>query len=78
MTDEAQPPPEVSHAGAVVDQAITYLVEHQIGSLAIASALLGGALGLMARSMPTEAIIEVLQNAMDSARRGELQAMDRV
>ena len=33
-------PPELSHAGAVVDQAIDYMVGHNIGSLSIASALL--------------------------------------
>ena len=77
MTQQAEPPPDLSHAGAVVDQAIEHMVSRQIGSLEIASALLGGALGLMARSMTAEAIVRVLQNAIDSTRRGELQRMDR-
>lgn len=75
--DADSPPAELSHAGAVVDQAIDYMVSHNIGSLAIASALLGGALGLMARTMPDHAIINVLQNAIDGIRTGNVQAMDR-
>jgi hypothetical protein len=75
--DDDAPPPDLSHAGAVVDQAIDYMVGHQIGSLAIASALLGGALGLMARTMPEDAIIAVLDNALQSVRSGDVQRMDR-
>ena len=74
---DANPPPELSHAGAVVDQAIDYMVTNQIGSLPIASALLGGALGLMARTMTTQAIVAVLENALAGVRSGEVQTMDR-
>jgi len=72
---EAPPPADLSHAGAVVDKAIEYMVGQNIGSLAIASALLGGALGLLARSVSEDAIAQILQNALASVRSGELRQM---
>ena len=71
MTDE-QAPADLSHAGAVVDKAIEYMVDQNIGSLSIASALLGGALALLARSVADEAIVQILNNAIASVRSGEL------
>jgi hypothetical protein len=75
-TPESAPPADLSHAGAVVDKAIEYMTGQDIGSLAIASALLGGALGLLARSLNDEAIIRILENALASVRSGELRRMD--
>jgi hypothetical protein len=72
MSDE-QPPQDLSHAGAVVDKAIEYMVSQNISSLSIASALLGGALALLARSVADEAIIQILNNAIASVRSGELR-----
>ena len=69
---DAPPPADLSHAGAVVDKAIEYMVGQNIVSLAIASALLGGSLALLARSMADEAIIGILNNAIASVRAGEL------
>jgi hypothetical protein len=66
------PPAELSHAGAVVDKAIEYMVGQNIGSLAIASALLGGALALLSRSVADDAIVQILTNAISSVRAGEL------
>ena len=66
-------PSELSHAGAVVDKAIEYLSEQDVPPIAIASALLGGSLGLLARSMSDEAILQVLANAVQSVRNGELR-----
>ena len=66
------PPADLSHAGAVVDKAIEYMVGQNIGSLAIASALLGGSLALLSRSMADEAIVGILNNAIASVRSGEL------
>ena len=66
-------PNELSHAGAVVDKAIEYLSEQDIPPIAIASALLGGSLGLLARSMSDETILQVLANAVTSVRNGELR-----
>lgn len=69
---EAPPPAELSHAGAVIDKAIEYMVGQNIGSLAIASALLGGALGMLARSMADDAVVQILNNAIASVKAGEL------
>ena len=72
MTDE-QPPEELSHAGAVVDKPIEYMVGQNIGALSIASALLGGAMALLSRSVADEAIVQILNNAIVSVRNGELR-----
>jgi hypothetical protein len=76
MTDE-QPPKDLSHAGAVVDKAIEYMIGQNIGALSIASALLGGAMALLARSVADEAIVQILNNAIASVRSGELRGPDR-
>ncbi len=73
MTDR-DPPPDLSHAGAVVDKAIEYMLGQNLAPIAVASALLGGSLGLLARSMGDESIVEVLHSAIASVRSGELRA----
>jgi hypothetical protein len=75
MIDE-QPPEDLSHAGAVVDKAIEHMVGQNIGALSIASALLGGAMALLARSVADEAIVQILNNAIASVRSGELRGAD--
>lgn len=72
---DSPPPADLSHAGAVVDKAIEYMAGQNISSLAIASALLGGAMALLARSVADEAIVQVLNNAIASVRSGELRTM---
>ena len=72
---EDAPPPDLSHAGAVVDKAIEYMIGQNISSIAIASALLGGSLGLLARSLSDDAVVQILTNAIGSVRAGELRAM---
>ena len=79
MTD-AEPSPtgvpqDLSYAGSVVDKAIEYMTGQNISSAAIASALLGGSLGLLARAMSEEAIIGILNNAIASVRSGEIKRM---
>jgi hypothetical protein len=74
--DPNTPPADLSHAGAVVDKAIEYMTGKDIGPLAIASALLGGAMGMLARSLDDAAIIQVLNNAIASVRAGELRRID--
>jgi hypothetical protein len=69
-----QPQQDLSHAGAVVDKAIEYMVSQNIDSLSIASALLGGSLALLARSVADEAIVQILNNAIASVRSGELRS----
>ena len=70
-------PAHLSHAGAVVDKAIEYMMGQNLSSLAIASALLGGSMALLARSMSDEAIIGILNNAIGSVRSGELPRPSR-
>ncbi len=72
-TGAPEPPEELSHAGAVVDKAIEYMVGQKIGALAIASALLGGALEMLAEDMDDAGIVQVLQSAIASVRSGELR-----
>jgi hypothetical protein len=69
---QSVPDAELSHAGAVVDKAVEYMVGQRLGEPAIASALLGGALAMMSRSMADEAIVAVLENAIAAVRSGEL------
>jgi hypothetical protein len=68
-------PEDLSHAGSVVDKAIEYMTEQGITELSVASALLGGALGLLARSMDDRSIAAVLRSALRSVESGELAAM---
>ena len=70
MTED--PSASLSHAGAVVDKAIEYMMGQNIDSLAIASALLGGSMALLSRGMSDDAIIAILNNAIASVRSGEL------
>lgn len=74
MSDPDAPPADLNHAGAVVDKAIEYMAGQNLSPLAIASALLGGSIGLLARTMGDDAIVNVLQNAIGSVRSGELRA----
>ena len=79
MTDRQSPPDrELSHAGSVVDKAIEYMLGQELSELAIASALLGGALGLLTRALPDGVVVQILQNAIESVESGEMsQAKDR-
>ena len=71
MTDNL--PSDLSHSGAIVDKAIDYMMGQNLDPVAVASALLGGSLGLMVRSMGDDAIAQVLRNALESVRSGELR-----
>ncbi len=74
MSDEMNgAPADLSHAGAVVDKAIEFMTGQDISPIAIASALLGGALGMLSRSMDDAGIVHVLENALASVRSGELR-----
>ena len=66
-------PNDLSHSGAIVDKAIEYMLGQNLDPVAVASALLGGSLGLMVRSMGDEAIAKVLSQALTSVRSGELR-----
>lgn len=68
-------PDDLSHAGSVVDKSIEYMIEQGIAPISIASALLGGALGMLARSMDDRAVAGVLRSALASVEDGELAEM---
>ena len=72
MSDQQPPPSDLSHAGAVVDKAIEYMTGQDIGPLAIASALLGAAVSLLARSLPPHHVVQILNNAAASVQAGEV------
>ena len=65
-------PADLSHAGAVVDKAIEYMVGQNIDGLSIASALLGGALAMLSRSIADDAIVAILNNAIATVKSGDL------
>jgi hypothetical protein len=67
-----QPPADLSLAGSVVDKAIEYMMSQNIDGVSIASALLGGALAMLSRSVADEAIVAILNNAIASVKAGEL------
>ena len=73
MQEHEEAPPELSLAGSVVDKAIEYMTGQNVPPIAIASAFLGGAVSLLARTMPDESIVRVLENAIASVRSGELR-----
>jgi hypothetical protein len=77
MQDGTGEPPHgtLSHAGAVVDKAIEYMLQQNIGAVEIASALLGGSLALLSRSVADEGIVQILNNAIVSVKAGELRGM---
>ena len=76
MANESEAPEPtasaLSLAGTVVDKAIEYMAGQKIDEMAIASALLGGALALLSHSMTDEAIVRILNNAIGSVQAGEL------
>ena len=75
MNDRQAPPEsDLNHAGSVVDKAIEYMVGQNISELAIASALLGGAMGLLSRTLPDDVVVQILQNAIESVESGEMRS----
>jgi hypothetical protein len=74
MSDRQEPPEsDLNHAGQVVDKAIEYLMGKDVSQLAIASALLGGAIGLLTRALPDEVVVQILNNAIESVESGEMR-----
>jgi len=72
---EGVAPEDLSHAGSIVDKAIEYMLEQGILPISVASALLGGALGMLSRSMDDRGVAQVLRSALASVEGGELAAM---
>ncbi len=75
MDPDGMAPEDLSHAGSVVDKAIEYMIDQNIDAISVASALLGGALGLLARSLDDRGVATVLRNALASVESGELRQM---
>ncbi len=74
MTDrQTLPERELSHAGSVVDKAIEFMEGQKISPMAMASALLGGAIGLLSRTLPDDVVVQILTNAIESVQTGEMR-----
>jgi ABC-type enterochelin transport system permease subunit len=74
MTATSQiPEQELSFAGTIVDKAIEHMVGQNIRPIAIASALLGGAVGLLCQTLPDDVIVQILRNAIESVESGEMR-----
>jgi hypothetical protein len=68
------PDRDLSQAGSVVDKAIEFMMGQKLNSIAIASALLGGAMGLLTRTLPDDVVVTILNNAIESVESGEMRA----
>ena len=64
---------ELGQAGDGVDRAIHAMLERGLSPVSVASALLGGALCLMSRTMGDEAVLQLLHNAAAGVRAGDLR-----
>lgn len=73
MTDEAALAAELARAGSTIENAIESLRQTGLGPMPIASAMLGGALGLLAQVMDDNAILNVLHSAAQGVASGELR-----
>lgn len=67
-------PEDLARCAMVIESAIEHLLKENHPPLAIASALLGGSLGLLARSMDKDTILHILDSAAHSVRTGEIHA----
>jgi|GEM_PF-879512 len=66
-------PPSLSHAGAVLDQAIKYMTEQGIEPQVISSALLGATLSVLVSGLSDEAVARILERAIRDVRAGVLR-----
>jgi hypothetical protein len=74
MINRQEPPEqELSQAGSIVDKSIEFMMDQKISPLAIASALLGGAMGVLCRTLPDDVVVQILNNAIDSVESGEMR-----
>jgi hypothetical protein len=64
---------DLSLAGSIIDKAIEHMMGKNINSIAIASALLGGAMGMLTRALPDEVVVQILTNAIESVESGEMR-----
>ncbi len=73
MTAPEIPDRDLSLAGSVIDKAIEHMMGQNINSIAIASALLGGAMGMLTRALPDDVVVQILNNAIESVESGEMR-----
>jgi len=73
MTDDQTLAADLNKAGAAIETAIETLRQDGVGPMPIASAMLGGALGLLAQVMDDNAILNVLHSAAQGVASGELR-----
>jgi hypothetical protein len=73
MTPEETIAAELAQAGAAIEQAVESLRQAGLGPMPIASAMLGGALGLLAQVMDDNAVLNVLHSAATGVASGELR-----
>jgi hypothetical protein len=73
MTEPEISDRDLSFAGSVIDKAIEHMMSKNINSIAIASALLGGAMGMLTRALPDDVVIQILNNAIESVESGEMR-----
>jgi hypothetical protein len=73
MTAPEIPDRDLSLAGSIIDKAIEHMMGKNINSIAIASALLGGAMGMLTRALPDAVVVQILNNAIESVESGEMR-----
>jgi len=73
MTAPEIPDRDLSLAGSIIDKAIEHMMGKNINSIAIASALLGGAMGMLTRALPDDVVVQILNNAIESVESGEMR-----
>ena len=71
---EQDPPAELSLAGSVVDKAIEYMMGQNVPPVAIASALLGGSIALLSRTLDDNAICGMALLASPSSRNAGVES----
>jgi hypothetical protein len=64
---------DLTAAGIAIEKAVEELRQQGLGAMPIASAMLGGALGLLAQVMEDNAILNVLHSAATGVASGELR-----
>ncbi len=73
MADDEKLAADLTEAGHAIEHAVEALRQKGLGPMPIASAMLGGALGLLASVMDDNAILNVLHSAATGVSTGELR-----
>ncbi len=73
MDTDAKLAADLAAAGAAIEKTVDELRHKGLDAMPIASAMLGGALGLLAHVMEDSAILNVLHSAATGVASGELR-----